>query len=105
MADFKRSLKLISCAKQGGLKTKSGLMLGLGEKKEEVISVMAGLLDSGCDILTLGQYLAPSRSHFPVQEIIKEEVFEEYRNKALDMGFPQCASGPYVRSSYMADLI
>jgi lipoic acid synthetase len=101
-ADYRRSLRLLGDARDSGIITKSGLMLGLGETEEEVIEVMADLRKEGCDILTMGQYLAPSRRHHPVASFITPEKFLEYRNMALDMGFTAVASHPLVRSSYRA---
>jgi lipoic acid synthetase len=104
-ADYQRSLDLLERAKGGkkGVFTKSGLMLGLGEREDELISVMEDLRHVGCDMLTLGQYLAPSREHFPVQEYIPPERFETYGQMAKEMGFLSVASGPFVRSSYFAE--
>jgi lipoic acid synthetase len=78
-------------------------MVGLGEKKEELLRVMDDLRTAGCHLLTLGQYLAPSASHHPVIRYIPPEEFEEYRQEALSRGFIEVASAPYVRSSYEAD--
>ncbi|MCB4790897.1 MAG: lipoyl synthase [Elusimicrobia bacterium] len=103
-ADYERSLKLIFWAKENNLSTKSGLMLGMGEKEQEVMRVMDDLRRSGCDILTLGQYLAPTKNRYPVKEYLKKEIFEFYRKKALEIGFINCQSSTYVRSSYMADM-
>lgn len=84
--------------------TKSGLMLGVGETEEEVLQVQQDLLDHGCSMLTLGQYLQPSKDHLPVKSYITPEQFDEYGRLAKSMGFKQVASGPMVRSSYHADL-
>jgi lipoic acid synthetase len=102
-ADYRRSLSLLGSAKRHGLTTKSGLMLGLGETEAEVRSVMKDLRAQGCDILTLGQYLAPSKSHFPVAEFLEEPKFKKYAEIAEESGFIKCFSAPYVRSSYFAD--
>jgi lipoic acid synthetase len=104
-ADYQRSLDLLERAKGGekGVFTKSGLMLGLGEREDELISVMEDLRHVGCDMLTLGQYLAPSKEHFPVQEYIPPERFETYGQMAKEIGFFSVASGPFVRSSYFAE--
>jgi len=83
-------------------KIKSGLMLGLGEKKEEVIAVMEDLRLVGCDFLSLGQYLAPSQKHYSVKEYISPEQFDYYKEEGKRLGFLHIQSGPYVRSSYMA---
>jgi lipoic acid synthetase len=84
------------------IRTKSGIMFGMGEKREEVLQVFADLRKVGCSYLSIGQYLAPSRAHYPVQEYIKPEIFEEFREAALKFGFDHVESGPYVRSSYHA---
>jgi len=84
--------------------TKSGLMLGLGEQHEEVLLVMQDLLDHDCSMLTLGQYLQPSKDHLPVKAYITPSEFVEYGKLAKAMGFKQVASAPLVRSSYHADL-
>ena len=101
MADYSRSLNVLATAKKlyPDIKTKSGLMLGLGEKNEEVISVMQDLKEAGCDFLTIGQYLQPRRTNIPVVEYIRPEVFEEYRIKGLEIGFKAVASSPLTRSS------
>ena len=104
-ADYRRSLELLARAHRldAGLRTKSGLMLGLGEEEGELFEVLEELLETGCSYLSLGQYLAPSREHFPVQRFVEPELFERYRVKALEMGFQHVESGPYVRSSYHAE--
>ena len=84
------------------IKTKSGLMLGLGETREELLDTLTDLLDAGCDYLTLGQYLQPSPSHLPVVRYVPPEEFDELGHVARRMGFAQVASGPFVRSSYHA---
>lgn len=83
--------------------TKSSLMLGLGEKQEEVVMAMRDLRYVGCDILTLGQYLAPSQNHYPIKEFISPEQFEKYKGIGMGLGFKSVLSGPKVRSSYNAD--
>jgi lipoyl synthase len=105
MAVYKRSLELLRNVKSfdGSIYTKSGIMLGLGEKEEEVIKVFSDLREYGCDLLTIGQYLSPSKNHHPVVEYIHPDIFEKYKNIALEMGFKYVASAPLVRSSYMAD--
>ena len=85
------------------MKTKSGMMLGLGETKEQVLNVFKILREVDCDMLTLGQYLQPSKLHIPVVEYIRPEQFDEYKEIALSMGFKRVASGPLVRSSYYAE--
>jgi lipoyl synthase len=103
-ADYRRSLKLIRRAREydAAQLTKSGLMLGLGEEKEEIRSTLEDLLEAGCRVLTLGQYLQPTRDHLPVKRYVPPEEFEEWRHTALSMGFDEAASGPFVRSSYHA---
>jgi lipoic acid synthetase len=103
-SDYRRSLDVLDVIKKmsPGLKTKSGIMLGLGEKEAEVISVMADLRAVKCDFLSIGQYLAPSSLHYPVKEYIAPEQFAYYKEKGLSTGFSHIESGPYVRSSYMA---
>lgn len=103
-ADYQRSLEVLRFVKRrdGGIATKSGLMLGLGESSEEVKGLMRDLRGAGVDALTVGQYLAPSTAHLPVAEYIRPEQFEEYRDFALGLGFTQVMSAPYVRSSYRA---
>ncbi len=103
-ANYRRSLRLIQRAHQHNpeLPTKSGLMLGLGETSEEVRETLADLRRAGCRMLTLGQYLQPSKNHLPVEHFIRPEEFEAWRKKALAMGFEEVASGPFVRSSYQA---
>lgn len=104
-SDYPRSIALLRKAKDmaAGLPTKSGIMLGLGETREEVVSVMKDLVAARCEILTIGQYLAPGRRHYPVQSYVRPEEFEEYRAIGLSLGFLRVTSGPYVRSSYLAD--
>lgn len=105
-ADYQGSLDLLALhhAELPQIPTKSGLMLGLGETEAEVIAVMKDLLAHGCSMLTLGQYLQPSRDHLAVQEYIYPEQFAVYANMAKELGFAQVASAPLVRSSYHADL-
>lgn len=102
-ADYERSLGVIVSASSRGLVTKSSLMLGLGEREDEIISVMQDLRRSNCDILTLGQYLSPGSSNSEVVEFISPEKFERYGSLARSMGFSSVASGPFVRSSYQAE--
>jgi lipoyl synthase len=104
-ADYRRSISLLNKAKVLNRKviTKSGLMVGLGEKKDEIYKVMNDLRNSDCDILTIGQYLRPSPSHYPVMKYVKPTIFDEYRGTALSLGFKAVASGPFVRSSYRAE--
>lgn len=103
-AIYERSLELLSRVKSidGSMLTKSGIMVGLGEKEEEVFRVFNDLRSAGCDFLTIGQYLAPSAGHYPVAEYISPEIFKMYKEKALSLGFSFVASAPLVRSSYNA---
>ena len=102
-AKYDRSLEVLKRLKEGGMKTKSGVMLGLGETEEEVVSTMKDLINVGCDILTLGQYLQPTPKHLPVVEFIKPEQFKKFKGIGLDLGFRFVESGPLVRSSYHAE--
>ncbi|MFH1613442.1 MAG: lipoyl synthase [bacterium] len=106
-ANYERSLKLLEMIKQENsfLYTKSGIMLGLGEKENEVIQIMEDLIKAGCDILTIGQYLSPSKNHLKVEEYIHPEKFEYYKKIAQEMGFFYVMSGPFVRSSFHANMI
>jgi lipoic acid synthetase len=103
-ASYKRSLEVFKILKNiaPNIPLKSGLMLGLGEKKDEVYAVFDDLVNAGCSYMSIGQYLAPSNAHFPVKEYIKPEIFDRYKEKALAAGFLSVKSAPYVRSSYMA---
>jgi lipoic acid synthetase len=102
-AKYDRSLEVLFRLKKGGMRTKSGVMLGLGETEQEVLETMDDLRQVGVDILTLGQYLQPTFKHLPVAEFITPEQFEKYRLKGLEMGFRYVESGPLVRSSYHAE--
>jgi len=101
-AKYGRSLELIRRGHDAGMVTKSGLMLGLGERRDEVLGVMRDLRTSGCDILTLGQYLRPSKDHLPVARYVPPEEFLGLKTEGLAMGFRHVESGPLVRSSYHA---
>ncbi len=105
-SDYQWSLDLIQCfgEKQPQVPTKSGLMLGLGEEIDEVKQVLSDLREHHCDMLTLGQYLQPSRAHLPVERFVTPEEFNELGEYARGLGFSNVASGPLVRSSYHADL-
>ncbi|HOX87042.1 MAG TPA: lipoyl synthase [bacterium] len=103
MADYRRSLLLLSRAGQNGAVVKSGLMLGLGEETHEVMQTLQELRDHGVQLLTLGQYLQPSRNHLPVARYVTPEEFAEFKSRGLEMGFSGIESGPLVRSSYHAD--
>ena len=102
-AKYDRSLEVLFRLKKGGMRTKSGVMLGLGESHEEVIETMEDLRSVQVDILTLGQYLQPTPKHLPVVEFITPARFEEYKELGLKMGFRYVESGPLVRSSYHAE--
>ncbi len=102
-AKYERSLDFIRHTKAAGLRTKSGAMLGLGEAHEEVLELMQDLLDHGCEVLTLGQYLQPTAQHLPVVRFLPPEEFETYRQIGLEMGFDYVESGPLVRSSYHSE--
>jgi lipoic acid synthetase len=102
-AKFERSLEVLDRLKQGGMKTKTGLMLGLGETEAEVIETMEGLVKVNLDILTLGQYLQPTPKHLPVVDFIHPDQFAKYKKIGLDLGFRYVESGPLVRSSYHAE--
>jgi lipoic acid synthetase len=102
-AKYDRSLEVLFRLKKGGMRTKSGVMLGLGETVDEVIETMQDLRAVGVDILTLGQYLQPTPKHLPVVEFIEPSQFEKYRVLGLEMGFRFVESGPLVRSSYHAE--
>jgi len=105
-ATYDRSLSVLRKVKArggGGIHTKSGLMLGLGEREAEVLAALSDLRAAGCDVLTLGQYLQPTLQHLPVVEFVSPERFESYGRRARELGFVHVASGPKVRSSYHAD--
>ncbi len=102
-AKYSRSLEQIQRTKLYGKRTKTGIMLGLGETKEEVLKAMDDLLASGCEILTLGQYLQPTKMHLEVTAFIHPDVFAEYKEIGLKKGFMYIESGPLVRSSYHAE--
>lgn len=102
-AKYQRSLDLIKWFKLRGLKTKSGIMVGIGETKDEVLSLMKDLVEHGCDILTIGQYLQPTKMHLPVDRFVSPEEFNYYKEEGLKIGFKIVESSPLVRSSYRAD--
>ncbi len=102
-AKYDRSLEVLKRIKDSGIRTKSGIMLGLGELIEEVLESMDDLLNSGVDVLTLGQYLQPTRNHLPVYEFITPETFAELKVIGMKKGFKYVESGPLVRSSYHAE--
>jgi len=102
-AKYSRSLEQIKRTKEYGKRTKTGIMLGLGETKEELAKAMDDLLDHGCEILTLGQYLQPTKMHLEVAEFIHPDTFIEYKEMGMNKGFLYVESGPLVRSSYHAE--
>ncbi len=102
-AKYDRSLEVLKRLKSAGVKTKSGIMLGLGETEQEIYETMDDLRSVGCDVLTMGQYLQPTSKHLPVVEFIRPETFEKYKKAGLAKGFRFVESGPLVRSSYHAE--
>ena len=104
-ADYNKSLKLIETVKRKAPEviSKSGIMVGLGERFEEVVNVMSDLRTVGCDAITIGQYLQPSKNHLPVEKFIYPEVFDQYKEIGNEIGFKYTTSGPFVRSSYNAE--
>jgi lipoyl synthase len=102
-AIYERSLEVIKWIAESGIRSKSGIMLGLGETPEEVLQVMDDLRNVGCEVMTIGQYLQPSLKHLPVLEYITPEQFEKYRLVGIEKGFRHMESGPLVRSSYRAE--
>lgn len=102
-AKYQRSLEQIQRTKAYGKRTKSGIMVGLGETKEDVIELMDDLLAHGCDVLTIGQYLQPTKMHLDVADYIHPDLFKEYEEIGMDKGFDFVESGPLVRSSYHAE--
>ena len=102
-AKYRRSLDVLKILKQGGMRTKSGLMLGIGETKNEVIQTMKHLIEAGCDVITLGQYLQPTPKHLPVLRFVHPDEFAELKNIGYELGFDYVESGPLVRSSYHSE--
>ena len=102
-AKYRRSLDVLNILNKSGVRTKSGIMLGLGETDEEVIQTMKDLLDVGVTIMTIGQYLQPSKKHLPVFEYVHPDKFEMFKNIGIKLGFRIVESGPLVRSSYHAE--
>ena len=102
-AQYQRSLILLKWFKERGLKTKSGIMVGIGEKKDEVFQIIKDLREVGCDIMTIGQYLQPTKNHLPVDRYVTPEEFKLYRDAGIKSGFKAIESAPLVRSSYHAD--
>jgi lipoic acid synthetase len=103
-SNYGRSLEVLNqwTKMTDNIPSKSGIMLGMGETEEEVLQVLRDLRSVGCVYLSIGQYLAPSRQHYPVQDYIRPEVFQQLRELGLELGFTHIESGPYVRSSYLA---
>jgi len=102
-AKYDRSLEVLFRLKKGGMKTKSGIMLGIGETHDEIVEAMEDLRSVNVDILTLGQYLQPTQKHLAIHEFVTPERFKEYKDIGLEMGFRIVESGPLVRSSYRAE--
>lgn len=102
-ADYRQSLELLAWFKNQGLKTKSGIMVGIGEEPDEVLSLMQDLREHGCDIMTIGQYLQPTKNHLPVDRYVDLEEFKLYETTGIEKGFSNVESGPLVRSSYHAE--
>jgi lipoic acid synthetase len=96
-------LRQIKKTKEYGILSKSGFMLGMGESKEEVIELIEDLKKSNADILTIGQYLPPSKDHFPLAEFVNPEIFNFYKEYGISIGIPQVVSAPLVRSSYHSE--
>ena len=103
--DLDMSLEVLRYAKEKGFITKSGMMVGFGETEDMVIDMMRRLREVDCDMLTIGQYLQPSRKHIEVKEYVTPEQFDRYRDIGLEMGFRSVSSGPFVRSSYHAEML
>jgi lipoic acid synthetase len=102
-AKYFRSLSVLETLKKGGMRTKTGMMLGIGEEKNEIIETMKHLVNVGCDVLTLGQYLQPTKKHLPVQRFVHPDEFAELREIGYELGFDYVESGPLVRSSYHSE--
>lgn len=102
-AKYDRSLEQIQRTKDAGKRTKSGFMVGLGETKEQVLEILSDLHQNGCDVVTIGQYLQPTKMHIAVEEFVTPETFAYYKEEGLKMGIDYVESGPLVRSSYHAE--
>lgn len=102
-AKYHRSMEVLRILKEGGMRTKSGIMLGLGEKKEEVIQTITDLKNSGVNVITIGQYLQPTKKHLPVVRFVHPDEFREYKEIGYQMGIDYVESGPLVRSSYHSE--
>jgi lipoic acid synthetase len=102
-AKYWRSMEVLRTLKKGGMRTKSGIMLGLGEAKEEVVQTLRDLADNGVDVVTIGQYLQPTPKHLPVQRFVHPDEFREYKEIGYELGLDYVESGPLVRSSYHSE--
>jgi lipoyl synthase len=102
-AKYWRSMEVINTLKEAGMRTKSGIMLGLGETKEEVIQSLHDLANAGCDVITIGQYLQPTKNHLPVVRFVHPDEFAEYKEVGYSLGIDYVESGPLVRSSYHSE--
>ena len=102
-ADYERSLRVLEISKDQGLRTKSGIMVGLGETEDEVLTLMDDFVRAGVDVMTIGQYLQPTRMHLPVEEFIHPDQFKRYKEIGEAKGIEHVESGPLVRSSYHAE--
>lgn len=102
-AKYERSMEVIKFLKSKGVRTKSGIMLGLGELRKEVIQTLTDLAENGCDVVTIGQYLQPTKNHLPVHRFIHPDEFAEYKNIGYSLGIDYVESGPLVRSSYHSE--
>jgi len=102
-AKYRRSMEVIRTLKQGGMRTKSGIMLGLGETKEEVVQSLGDLVDNGCDVVTIGQYLQPTKKHLTVHRFVHPDEFAELKEIGYRLGLDYVESGPLVRSSYHSE--
>ena len=102
-AKYRRSMEVIRTLKQGGMRTKSGIMLGLGETKDEVVQSLGDLVDNGCDVVTIGQYLQPTKKHLTVHRFVHPDEFAELKEIGYRLGFDYVESGPLVRSSYHSE--
>jgi lipoic acid synthetase len=102
-AKYWRSMEVIKTLKEGGMRTKSGIMLGLGEEKEEVFQTLEDLKAAGCDVVTIGQYLQPTKKHLPVHRFVHPDEFAQYKDYGYTIGLDYVESGPLVRSSYHSE--
>jgi lipoic acid synthetase len=102
-AKYWRSMEVIRTLKEGGMRTKSGIMLGLGEEKKEVMQTLRDLKANGCDVVTIGQYLQPTKKHLPVHRFVHPDEFAEFREYGYEIGLDYVESGPLVRSSYHSE--